>query len=302
MANKNLFRSLIGRLAPATTAVNEAGGLAYALEPRAALAQYAATGCLNGTYYASADEQLATVLALCAAVEPAFIARTAVYCRERGFMKDLPALLCAVLATRDGALLETVFERVIDDGRMLRNFVQIVRSGQTGRKSLGTRPKRLVQRWLAQRSDEALFRAAVGNDPSLADVIKMVHPRPTSAARRALYAYLIGKPHDPAALPALVREFERYKADRQGAPPAVPFQMLTALDLGQAEWTTIARHATWQQTRQHLARCWTQYRSSAGPGALMPLAPTECPRARGSPEPARRGLLAPAACRRNQAS
>ena len=103
---------------------------------------------------------------------------------------------------------------MIDDGRMLRNFVQIVRSGQTGRKSLGTRPKRLVQRWLAQRSDEALFRAAVGNDPSLADVIKMVHPRPTSAARRALYAYLIGRPHDAAALPALVREFERYKADR----------------------------------------------------------------------------------------
>src|SRR5207253_9173704 len=122
----------------------------------------------------------------------AFVARAAVYCRERGFMKDVPALLCAVLATRDGALLESVFDRVIDDGRMLRNFVQIVRSGQTGRKSLGTRPKRLVQRWLAQRSDEALFRASVGNDPSLADVEKMVHPRPDTAARKALYGYLIG--------------------------------------------------------------------------------------------------------------
>ncbi|HEY7062002.1 MAG TPA: RNA-binding protein [Chloroflexota bacterium] len=253
MANKKLFRSVLGKLAPAATAVNEAGGLAYALAPQAALAQYAATGCLNGTFYATADEQLSTVLALAAQVEPEFVARAAVYCRERGFMKDVPALLAATLATRDGALLERVFDRVIDDGRMLRNFVQILRSGQTGRKSLGTRPKRLVQRWLAQRSDEALFRAAVGNDPSLSDVIKMVHPRPTSDARRALYAYLIGKPHDAAALPALVREFERYKADRQGAPPAVPFQLLTALDLGQAEWTTIARHATWQQTRQSIA-------------------------------------------------
>jgi 60 kDa SS-A/Ro ribonucleoprotein len=92
MANKKLFRSVSGRAAPAATAVNEAGGLAYALAPNAALAQYAATGCLNGTYYAAADKQLGTVLALCAEVEPAFIARTAVYCRERGFMKDVPAL------------------------------------------------------------------------------------------------------------------------------------------------------------------------------------------------------------------
>ncbi len=179
--------------------------------------------------YATAEEQLDTVLALCGQVAPAFIARPAVYCRERGFMKDVPALLCAVLATRDLALLDRVFDRVLDDGRMLRNFVQILRSGAVGRKSLGTRPKRLVQRWLATRSDEALFRASVGNDPSLADVIKMVHPTPTTATRAALYAYLIGKPHDAPALPALVREFEQYKRDRQGSPPDVPFQMLTAI-------------------------------------------------------------------------
>src|SRR5688572_9543307 len=258
MANKKLFQTKRGTMVPAANAMNEAGGLAYALEPKAALAQYAATGCLNGTFYATADEQLGNVLALCAQVEPAFVAKTAVYCRERGLMKDVPALLCAWLATRDLALLDAIFDRVLDDGRMLRNFVQIVRSGVVGRKSLGTRPKRLVQRWLAARSDEALFRASVGNDPSLADVIKMVHPRPATAARKALYAYLIGKAHDAAALPPLVQEFERYKADRQGSPPAVPFQMLTALDLGQAEWTTIARHATWQQTRMNLNTFCTQ--------------------------------------------
>src|SRR3989442_1548012 len=84
------------------------------------------------------------------------------------------------------SLLGRVFDRVLDDGRMLRNFVQIVRSGVTGRKSLGTLPKRLVQLWLATHGDEAVFRASVGNDPSLADVIKMVHPRPATDARRAL--------------------------------------------------------------------------------------------------------------------
>ena len=58
MANKTLFQTLAGKLAPRTDARNEAGGRAYARSPEAALAQYAATGCLNGTYYASANEQL----------------------------------------------------------------------------------------------------------------------------------------------------------------------------------------------------------------------------------------------------
>src|ERR1051326_2187048 len=114
MANKSLFKSIVGRLLPRTDAVNEAGGTAYAFSAEHALAQYAATGCLNHTFYASQDEQLETVLALAQRVEPAFLAKVAIYARERGAMKDMPALLCAVLAARDGALLERVFDRVID--------------------------------------------------------------------------------------------------------------------------------------------------------------------------------------------
>ena len=37
------------------------------------------------------------------------------------------------------------FPRVVDNGRMLRNFVQVLRSGTVGRKSLGTAPKALVR-------------------------------------------------------------------------------------------------------------------------------------------------------------
>src|SRR4051794_19089799 len=71
MANKTLFQSLRGALLPKTDAVNEAGGPAYALSPKYALAQYAATGCLNSTYYASADEQLQKVLTLAKNVDAA---------------------------------------------------------------------------------------------------------------------------------------------------------------------------------------------------------------------------------------
>ncbi|MFI4861868.1 MAG: RNA-binding protein [Phycisphaerales bacterium JB063] len=255
MANKSLFKSLAGKLAPKADTRNEAGGTAYAFDARHALAQYAATGTLNGTFYASAHDQLETVLGLCGQVESEFIARTALYTRTHGYMKDLPALLCAVLSVRGPGLLAEVFDRVIDSPKMLRNFVQIMRSGVVGRKSLGSLPKRLIVDWLDKRTDAQVFFGSVGNDPSLADIIKMVHPKPANASRDALYGYLIGRPIDREALPEIVKQFEAYKSakDRRGlAMPDVPFQMLTGLDLADWEWKAIARQAPWQMTRMNL--------------------------------------------------
>lgn len=252
MANKNLFQTLRGALLPKTDAVNEAGGPAYALSPKHALAQYAVTGCLNSTYYVSAEDQLQKVLALTQEVDATFIAKTAIYARERGFMKDMPAVLCAALSTKDPQLLRTVFDRVMDDGKMVRNFVQVLRSGAVGRKSLGTVPKKLVQRWLESRTDEQVFRASVGNAPSLADLVKMVHPKPKAASREALYGYLLGRKHNVEALPPVVKQFEAFKAGQRSVVPEVPFQMLTALELGKAEWKAIAKNAPWQMTRMNL--------------------------------------------------
>ncbi|HYU33216.1 MAG TPA: RNA-binding protein [Thermoanaerobaculia bacterium] len=253
MASKTLFRTSPGKLAPRSDAVNEEGGAAYALEPRHALACYAATGCLSATFYASAEVQLDTVLGLCEKVEPEWLAKTAVYARERAVMKDLPALLAAALSMRSADLLRKVFPRVIDSPKMLRNFVQIVRSGAVGRKSLGTVPKQLVLRWLEERSDEQLFNGSVGNAPSLADILRMVHPKPATKTREALYGWLLGREVSMEELPPPVAAFERFKTDPQGASvPDVPFQMLTALPLGRDGWTEIARRAPWQMTRMNL--------------------------------------------------
>ena len=145
MANFQLFRSSRGTLLPGASTVNCEGARAYEYPSKHKLAQYAATGCLNQTFYVSAETQLGTVLALCQDVDPAFIAKTALSCREKGHMKDMPALLTAVLSVRGRGYFPAVFARVIDNGKMLRTFVQIMRSGAVGRKSLGTRPKQLIQ-------------------------------------------------------------------------------------------------------------------------------------------------------------
>lgn len=252
MANKNLFHTLKGALLPQTTTCNDAGAAAYELSPEATLARMAVTGCLTSTFYASAEVQLDRVLALAQQVDVDFLAQAALYARRSGYMKDMPALFCAVLASRDLDRLAEIFPQVIDNGRMLRNFVQILRSGVTGRKSLGSAPKRLIRQWLERASDAQLLSAAVGNHPSLADIVKMVHPRPKSKSREAFFGWLIGRPHDASQLPEIVQEFEAWKETREGCVPDVPFQMLTALDLSQREWAEIAENAGWHATRMNL--------------------------------------------------
>ena len=251
MANTTLFQS-IKNCFTKTDTYNEAGGIAYTLTPKQQLAQLAATGCLNNTYYADAQSQLDQVLKLAESLDAEFIAKTAVYARQKGFMKDMPALLLAVLAQKDVNMLARVFDQVVDNGKMLRNFAQIIRSGAVGRKSFGNRPKKLMQTWLLTATEKQLLNAAIGNSPSLADVVKMVHPKPREAWRAAWFAWLIGKPYDREALPPITRAFEDYKQSREGELPNVPFQMLTALDLNSGDWAQIARNSSWQQVRQNL--------------------------------------------------
>ncbi|MEK8034561.1 RNA-binding protein [Ideonella sp. DXS29W] len=257
MVNTQLFQSARGARLPQAEAVNHHGAAAFAFSPRHQLAQLAATGCLNATFYADAKGQLDQVLGLAQQLEPAFVAKTAIYARSAGHMKDMPALLAASLAVRDVGLLSRVFCRVVDNGKMLRNFVQILRSGEVGRKSLGTRPKKLVQHWLLTASEKQLLAASIGNAPSLADVVKMVHPKPAEAWRAAWFAWLLGKPFAENELPALTQAFERFKRGvALGATsmsvPDVPFQMLTALPLTTAHWAQIALSGTWQMVRQNL--------------------------------------------------
>lgn len=253
MANKTLFNSTRGRAVPAATTKNQAGGLAYEFTPEHTLAQLAFTGTFSDTFYGKAADQLDALRQAADKVSPTYLAKCAIAAREKGYMKDMPAALAVILSKADPVLLDRVFDRVIDNGKQVRNFVQLCRSGAFGRKSLGSGPKRLIRRWLGSKSDYALFRASVGNDPSLADILKMVHPKPESKSREALYGYLIGRKFDFEALPPIVQDYERWKkGDTKGEVPNVEFRLLTGLPLDTAAWTQIALRGGWHQTRMNL--------------------------------------------------
>ncbi|MGQ0799923.1 MAG: vWA domain-containing protein, partial [Pseudomarimonas sp.] len=246
MVNQALFAS------NGTTTVNAEGAPAYALPPHEALAQLVMTGCLSDTFYANAGSQLDELLVLCAMVEPSFVAKTAVYGRQHGQMKDSPVVLLGWLAVHAPTLAEAIFSQVIDSAAQLRSFVQVMRSGKVGKRSLASRPKRLVQAWLEAASDECLVRGLVGNAPSLGDVIKLAHPRAASVERSALYAHAIGKQVRSDLLPASLQALARFRDDPSQPVPAVPFQMLTHLPLTTAHWMAIAETASWTMTRMNL--------------------------------------------------
>lgn len=251
MANKKTFASA-ARVLPVANTRNRAGGAAYSLENRAALAQLAVTGCFNDTFYASAQDQVKDVLRLAESVDTEYLAKLAVYARQKGYMKDAPALLLALVAARDTELLARAFDRVVDNGKMLRNFAQMVRSGVAGRKSLGTRPKKLVGDWLNAASDAQLLAASVGNNPSLGDVIRLAHPKAKDETRAALFGWLAGRPVDASKLPSLVKDLEAFRQGSSLEMPKVSFELLTSLPLSKADWKNIARNASWQQTRMNL--------------------------------------------------
>jgi 60 kDa SS-A/Ro ribonucleoprotein len=191
MANKSLFASMLGRL-PKANAVNEAGGLAYKLEPKHALAQVAATGTFGNAFYSTAETQLDEVLKLIDEVDDnQYLAKLALYAREKAFMKDMPAALLVALSVRDTELMHRVFDRVVDNGRVLRTVFQMIRSGQfknkagKGRVGLSSSVQRAFQRWLNTASVGKLLSASIGNDPRLRDILRMARPTPKDNARRA---------------------------------------------------------------------------------------------------------------------
>lgn len=267
MVNNRVFKTESPKKGGHNT-TNEAGGKAFSKSAEEALASYACTGTIADTFYASAEDQYDKIIELLNKCDPYFIAQVAVYARTSGYMKDMPALLMAYLfsinyhntSVEAKQVTINAFQASIDNVKMLRNFVQIIRSGKLGRKSFGSLAKKLIKSKIANMSDDALFRSDIGQNPSLSDIIKMVHPSPLDnpsgqngrASRDALLSYIIGKDKDPENLPPLIKAYEAFKKDGTNPIPEVPFQRLGNLNLTDKNWATIFETSGYMMTLMNL--------------------------------------------------
>jgi 60 kDa SS-A/Ro ribonucleoprotein len=259
MANPNLFKSAPSSKAnpPKTNTTNSAGGRAYKFDDRHKLAQIACSNCFNGTYYTSADDnlKLAKEAALALKKDAEFIAKVAVYSRDKGYMKDMPSFLTVALADFDKVLFRKVFRKVVNNGKMLRNVIMMARSGQvTGKKfnmSAGTF-RHAIQEWFDAKSPHALFKASIGNDPSMKDILRMCRPKPNSSEKNALFGYFLDRKVEFESLPEIVRAYEKWKSNKEGPVPDVDFRFLDSLGLSDQHWTEVAKNAPWKMTRMNL--------------------------------------------------
>jgi 60 kDa SS-A/Ro ribonucleoprotein len=238
---------------------NEAGGLGYPRETKAALCALALTGTTNDAYYTPGTDTTKKLVEYAGEKDYEFVGKLAAYARQVGWMKDMPAVLVAwlyQLSGTDPAALDTlrkVFPKVIDNIKMLSVLTQLVMSGCFGKRTwFSSGLQRLVNNWLDQQTPEQLFWASVGYTPGLADVLRLCHPKGVTPQHVALYQYLRGKPYTAADLPEVVTQWEALRTGESEVVPAVPFQMLTNVTLNAGQWEQIMRNSSWQQLRMNL--------------------------------------------------
>jgi 60 kDa SS-A/Ro ribonucleoprotein len=214
--------------------VNKAGGTAFSLSRRAALMQHMATNTFNASYYTSSSTNLVEFSNLLESVGKEkggldFIAKATAYTAKELKMKDTPAFALVWLSTKSPELFSKVWNHVVYNGKMLRNVVEVVRSGHAGRRNFGQLIRRHVQQWFDNSKPVDLMRNNVGN-PSLGDIIRMCHVKPDNKHKAALYAHFTGAKYRgenfEEDLPGIVREIENFREGKSNVAPRVPFNLL----------------------------------------------------------------------------
>jgi 60 kDa SS-A/Ro ribonucleoprotein len=92
----------------------------------------------------------------------------------------------------------------------------------------------------------------VGNDPSISDVIKMVHPKGKTPEQQALFGYLIDRDVDVDKLPKVVRQYEAFKGGDSTEVPGVEFRLLDSLGLSTNQWADVAKSMRFHALRMNL--------------------------------------------------
>lgn len=181
-----------------TETINYMGGKAYSLTPELELYSAVVTTMLSDSYYEKADQRLARIQSLVGKVNPAFIARLAVYTREQMYLRTAPVVLANELAkvhNGDG-LVGRLIGRVVqrpDEITELLAYYQLTNE-RTGTKKLN-RISKQMQKGLAtafNKFDEYQF-AKYDRETAvrLRDALFLVHPKAKDEAQQAVFNKIV---------------------------------------------------------------------------------------------------------------
>ncbi|MEM0998191.1 MAG: TROVE domain-containing protein [Bacteroidota bacterium] len=176
------------------TVRNHEGETAWALSPELELYTAVVTTSLGDKFYESAGKRMARIQELISQVDPSFVAKLAVYAREKMYLRSVPLVLAVELAKvhRGDNLVSRMVTRVVqraDEITELLAYYQMANQ-RTGTKKLGKLSKQ-VQKGLAQsfnRFDEYQFaKYNRATEVKLRDALFLVHPSPKDLAQQKLF-------------------------------------------------------------------------------------------------------------------
>jgi 60 kDa SS-A/Ro ribonucleoprotein len=190
--------------APNTT-TNHEGAKAYQLSPKMELYSAVVTTALSDLNYEKADERLARIRELIAKNDAEFVARLAVYAREKMYLRSIPLVLAvelAKIATGNGIVSKMV-TRIIqraDELTEILSYYQAANARTTGTKKLGQLSKQ-IQKGVADafnKFDEYQF-AKYNRDGAtikLRDALFLAHPKAKDDAQQAIFNKIAAKTLD----------------------------------------------------------------------------------------------------------
>lgn len=176
------------------TVINHAGEQAFAMDARMELYSAVVTTSLNNKFYESTGTRVERIRSLIRENDPAFVARLAIYTRNRMNLRSVPLVLAVELAkTQSGnrvvsKAVKGVVKRA-DEITELLAYYQLANE-RTGAKKLN-KLSRQVQNGLAQAFntfDEYQFaKYDRAGEIKLKDALFIVHPKAVSDVQQAIF-------------------------------------------------------------------------------------------------------------------
>ncbi len=180
------------------TVKNHEGANAYKLSPEMELYTAVVTSSLSNTFYEKEDKRLNRIIELIKNTDPVFVARLAIYAREKMHLRTMPIVLVTELSKvhNGDSLVKRTTERIIqraDEITELLAYYQLSNERKYNKK-LNKLSKQLQKGIAASfnKFDEYQFakydrKSAV----SLKDALFLTHPKAVSTEQQALFNKIV---------------------------------------------------------------------------------------------------------------
>lgn len=180
-------------------ATNHQGSPAYTLSPKLELYSAVVTASLSDKFYEKGGERINRIVELIWQSDPEFVAKLAVYTREKMYLRSVPLVLTVELAKYSngnnlvGKLTERVVQRADEISELLAYYQ--LSNQRKGMKKLNKLSKQM-QKGLSgafNKFDEYQF-AKYNRDATvkLRDALFLVHPKPKNDEQQALFNKIAG--------------------------------------------------------------------------------------------------------------